>query len=182
MLMLAGGEVRANPHVWVRAAMTFSFADGRVDSVTFSWTFDHFYSAHGIGTYDTDRDGVLNAVEVERLRVETFDPLADADYHVHFWTGGQRLDLPGADRFAARIDDRYLVYEFSLPVTPTVDPKTDTVSVNLHDPKTRVDFRLADSSFLLVQGTMPDDCRFRIRRGAAALSGGTRSVTLDCGG
>ena len=73
---LAAAEARANPDVWVETTIAVAFDDQRVSGLEFSWIFDDFYSARTVQTYDLDRDGALNPLEVKNLRAETFDPLS----------------------------------------------------------------------------------------------------------
>ena len=182
ILALAAAEARANPDVWVTAAMTFSFEDRKVNRLAFSWSFDEFYSAHAIRTHDADRDGTLDAAEVAALRAETFDPLAGADYHVHVWAGDAKREGHRAEGFTAKAEGERLVYAFSLPLAPPVDPRDAAVTVSLFDPDTVVDFRLAEEAFLLVSGEMAAGCGFRVARGEGAQAGHPQPVTLACGG
>ena len=180
--LLAATEARANPDVWVETTITVAFDDQRVGGLDFSWAFDDFYSAHTIQTYDLDRDGTLNPLEVRNLRSETFDPLSPADYFVHIWSGEEQYDGIDVDRFAARIEQARLVYEFTVGVTPPLDPKAKPVSVSLFDRENFVDFSFSDSPFLLVSGEMAPGCKFRIARGKGAQSGHPQPVTLACDG
>lgn len=172
---------QANPDVWVTTAVTFEFADHRLSALTFVWRFDDYYSSRGILTYDTDRDGTLGPVEVERLRAESFDALSRFEYYVHLWVGAEKRGGLEVGRFTARIDGDTLVYEFSTPVRPPAGPGAP-VTVSLFDEETVVDFRLAKSDFLLVKGSMEAGCKFRLARGTGAQSGHRQPVTLDCGG
>ena len=181
-LVLAAAPAHANPDVWVRAAMTVAFEDRKVSELAFTWRFDDFFSAHAIGTYDADRDGTLEPAETDRLRAETFDPLAGADYHVHVWAAGGRREAHRVERFAARIEESRLVYAFSVPLAPPADPHDAPVTVSLHDPETVVDFRRSESGFLLVGGEMAAGCDFRVARGSGAQSGHPQPVTLSCEG
>ena len=179
---LAANEARANPDVWVETTITVAFDNQRVGGLDFSWAFDEFYSAHTIQTYDLDGDGTLNSVEVKNLRAETFDPLSPADYFVHIWSGEEKHEGVHVDRFAARIERARLVYEFSVGLTPSLDPRTEPVIVSLFDRENFVDFRFSDSPFLLVSGEMAPGCKFRIARGKGAQSGHSQPVTLACDG
>ena len=181
-LSLAAMPARANPHVWVEAGMTFELQDHRVKGLTFMWRFDEYYSSHTIRTYDLDRDGSLAPVEMKALRTETFDPLARFDYHVHVWAGGENREGHEIDRFTARIEEKRLVCEFSIPVTPPADPGEDSMIVSLFDPENVVDFQFAKSNFLLVDGEVKAGCKFRIARGTGEQSGHPQPVTLTCGG
>ena len=180
--LLAAAEARANPDVWVETTLTVAFDDQRVSGLEFSWTFDDFYSAHTIQTYDLDGDGTLNSLEVRNLRTETFDPLAPADYFVHIWSGEEQQQVHNVDRFAARIEQAQLVYEFSVDVTPPLDPTVEAVAVSLFDRENFVDFSFSDGHFLLVSGEMTPGCKFRIARGKGAQSGHPQPVTLACEG
>lgn len=179
---LAAGEARANPDVWVETTIAVAFDDEWVSRLTFSWAFDDFYSAHTIRTYDLDRDGMFNALESMTLRSETFDPLSGAGYHVHVWSGDEKRRDIGVDDFEARIEDTTLVYAFSVPLAPPLDPQKGPVTVSLFDRENFVDFNFRDSDFLLVSGAMGAGCKFRVARGEGAQSGHPRPVTLACEG
>ena len=179
---LAATEARANPHVWVETTIAVAFDDRRVSGLTFSWAFDDFYSAHAIRTYDLDGDDALNPLEAGKLRAETFDPLSGAGYHVHVWSGDAKRRGVDVDYFEARIEDATLVYAFSVPLAPPLDPTSGPVTVSLFDPENVVDFSFPDSDFLLVSGAMGPGCTFRVARGTGAQSGHPRPVTLACKG
>ena len=181
-MSLAATEARANPDVWVEATIIVTFDDQRVSGLEFSWIFDDFYSARTVQTYDLDRDGAVNPLEVKNLRAETFDPLSPADYFVHIWSGDEKRQGHDADRFSARIEETKLIYEFSVALTPPLDPKEAPVTVSLFDRDNAVDFSFSDSPFLLVSGEMTPGCTFSVARGKGAQSGHPQPVTLACEG
>ena len=179
---LAATETRANPDVWVETTITVAVDERRVGGLDFSWTFDDFYSALTIQTYDLDGDGTLNPLEVRNLRAETFDPLSPADYFVHIWSGEEKQYGFDVDRFGARIEQGQLVYEFSVDLAPPLDPQAKPVTFSLFDGEIFVDFSFSESPFLLVSGEMTPGCKFRVARGTGAQSGHPRPVTLACDG
>ena len=181
-LSLAATPALANPHVWVESRITFELEDHRVEALTFAWRFDDFYSSHAIRTHDLDGDGALGPEEVRSLRADSFDPLARFDYHVHVWVGDGRREGHEVDRFSARVEDKRLVLEFSVPVAPPADPGEGPVVVSLFDSGNEVDFRFAESNFVLADGEVETGCRFRVARGRGEQSGHPRPVTLTCGG
>ena len=150
-MSLAATEARANPDAWVEATIIVAFDNQRVSGLEFSWAFDDFYSARTIQTYDLDRDGTLNPLEAKNLRAETFDPLSPADYFVHIWSGDEKRQGHDVDRFTARIEETKLVFEFSVALTPPLDPKEAPVTVSLFDRDNFVDFSFSDSPFLLAR-------------------------------
>ena len=179
---MASAEARANPDVWVETTITVAFDEQRVSGLGFSWAFDDFYSARTIQTYDLDGDGTLNSLEVRNLRAETFDPLSPADYFIHVWSGEEKREGHDVDWFAAIVEEKRLVYEFALALSPPLDPTHKPVTVSLFDPEVFVDFNFADSAFLLVSGEMTPGCAFSIARGKGAQSGHPQPVTLACEG
>ena len=179
---LGATEAHANPDVWVESTITVAFDQQRVSGLEFSWSFDDFYSAHAIRTYDLDRDGALNPLESRNLRAEAFDPLSSDGYFVHVWSGEEGHEGLVVDRFAARIEESQLVYEFFVTLAPPLDPKDQPVRISLFDLDNFVDFNFADSAFLLVSGEMTPGCRFSVARGKGAQSGHPRPVTLACEG
>ena len=181
-LSLTATHALANPHVWVETRITFELEDHRVEGLRFEWRFDDFYSSHAIRTHDADGDGALGTEEIRALRTEEFDPLARFHYYVHVWVGEERREGLEVDRFSARVEDKRLVYEFSMPVVPPADPGERPVVVSVFDRENEVDFRFAESEFLLADGAVNSGCRFRVARGRGEQSGHPRPVTLTCGG
>ena len=181
-LSLTATQALANPHVWVETRITFELEDHRVEGLRFSWRFDDFFSSHTIRTHDVDGDGALGPEEVRALRSNAFDPLARFDYYVHVWVGEERREGHEVDRFSARVEDKRLVCEFSMPVTPPADPGERPVVVSVFDRENEVDFRFADTEFLFADGEVKTGCRFRVARGRGEQSGHPRPVALECGG
>ena len=182
VLSLTAAPALANPHVWVETRITFELDDHRVEGLRFEWRFDDFYSSHAIRTHDLDGDGALGTEEIRALRTEEFDPLARFDHYVHVWVGDARREGHEVDRFSARVEDKRLVYEFSVPVTPPADLGEGPVVVSVFDRANEVDFQFADTEFLLADGEVKPGCRFRVARGRGEQSGHPRPVTLECGG
>ncbi len=180
--LLAAPRARANPHVWVEVWMTYEFEDYRVKGLAFTWRFDEFYSSHTIKSYDRDGDGLLTRPEIRALRIGTFDPLGESDYHAHVWAAGSKREGHEINRFTARIVEKRLVIEFSFPVTPSADPSKDPVVVSLLDPKNVLDFGFAPAGFLRVMGALKPGCKFTVARGKDEQAGHPRIVTLRCGG
>ena len=173
--------VHANPDVWVRAGATYHFEDRKVSAITFEWRFDAYFSSRTIQTYDRDKNGVLEAAEIDRLRGEAFEPLGKFDYYVHIWDGEKKRDSPQIEAFDAAIDDQILVYRFRVRLTPAANPAVEKIIASLYDHNIVVDFRLLQKNFLLVDGAMDPDCKFRIARGKGAQAGHTQPITLSCG-
>ncbi len=179
--LAAPPPARANPHVWVEAWVVFEFEDYRLKGLAFTWRFDEYYSSHTIQSYDRDGDGFIVRPEMRVLRAGMFDPLGESDYHVHVWAGGVKRQGHEIDRFTARIVEKRLVIDFSVPVAPPADPSEDPVVVSLLDHKNEVDFGFAPTGFLRVMGALKPGCKFTVALGKGEQAGHPRPVTLKCG-
>ena len=182
IFVISGGpRANANPDVWVKAGIAYRVEDNNVIGLSFTWQFDEYFSSRAIRSFDSDRSGVLEPKEIKRLRVAAFDPLARFDYYVHIWVTGEKRENLTVEDFGAAIDGAYLVYRFTVVLTPPADPKVGAVVTSLYDKNTVVDFRFFEDDFLLVEGAMEAGCKFRIARGKGAQSGHPQPVSLTCG-
>lgn len=181
VLVLLAERGQANPDVWVRASMTFHFADEHITSLSYRWAFDEYYSSRNIGIFDANQNGRFEADETDLLRRETFDRLKKYGYYLHLWQGESEYPISDPTSFAASIDNTSLVFEFQVLLNPPVDPRQAPVIVSMNDREYVVDYKFVKQKFLLVDGIMPDDCKFRLKRGKGAQAGHPQLVTLSCG-
>jgi ABC-type uncharacterized transport system substrate-binding protein len=182
IFVLFSTDARANPDVWVKAAVTYKFQGEKLASVGFEWRFDEYFSTQTIRTYDANQNGTLEANEIERLHREVFEPLKKFEYYVHVWVGQEKRQISAADGFSAAIDNANLIYRFNVPLAAAADPVADEVIVSLRDKETVVDFRLHEKNFILVEGGLRPDCKFKIGRGKGAQTGHAQPISLKCGG
>ncbi len=83
--------------------------------------------------------------------------------------------------FTANVDNNRLVYRFTMALTPPADPGSGAVVASLYDKTYHVDFKFKKQKFILIEGAMPPNCKFQIKRGSGAMSGHRQPVTLRCG-
>ena len=138
-------------------------------------------SAKGVFPASIASAGAFGPAEVQALRTDSFDPLARFDYYVHIWVGEERREGRRVDRFSAKVEDKRLVYEFSMPVAPPADPGEEPVVVSVFDRANEVAFRFAASDFLRVDGEVRAGCRFRVAHGRGEQSGHPQPATFECG-
>ena len=171
----------ANPDVWIQAGLTYRIEDGKVTGLSYDWAFDEFFSSRTIASFDANGDGELEAAEIERLRHETFDPLAEFGYFVHVWEGDEKRNELEIETFIASVENGLLIFRFTVALSPPADPGASEFIAILNDESIFVDFQFREKEFLLVQGVMEPGCKFRIARGRDAQSGHRQPVTLYCG-
>ena len=129
----------AHPHMWIDAGVDLE-VDGRgVSAIDVEWTFDEFSSADLIFSFDENLDGALSRAEIATIRSDAFAHLHRVDYFLVAFAGSDRLEMPAADEFTARIDDGRLVYVFRVPVRIGWDRMEDLV-VGHFDQSYYIDF------------------------------------------
>ena len=181
ILLALAGPADANPDVWVKVSLTYHIADDRVTGLSYRWRFDEYFSSRNIEIYDVNDNGHFDDNEIDQLRRESFDPLAQNGYHVHVWHGEAAYSGLDAGKFTASTDNTALVYEFHLALQPAAELSAGPVSASLLDRENVIDCRFVKQNFLLVDGNMPAGCKFQLRRGKGSRAGHPQVVTLECG-
>ncbi len=138
LLLLPSVSV-AHPHMWIDAGVDLEVDGGGVAAVDVEWTFDEFSSADLIFSFDENLDGALSRAEIATIRSDAFAHLHQVDYFLVAFAGSDRLEMPAADEFTARIDDGRLVYVFRVPVRIGWDRMEDLV-VGHFDQSYYIDF------------------------------------------
>jgi ABC-type uncharacterized transport system substrate-binding protein len=139
LLVLFPAALAAHPHLWIDGTVALSLDGDGIRAITISWLFDEFNSADMIFSFDENLDGELSQSEVDAIRVNAFEHLVQSDYFTIAFSGAQRLSLPAAENFTARIEDGLLVYEFELPLRVGWNQVDDTV-IALFDSSYFIDF------------------------------------------
>ena len=174
------GHIYANPDVWIKARITYYFEDHLVTQINYIWNFDDFFSSRTIEKYDSNSDGIFQSEESLLLRREIFDPLSQFNYHVNIWKEGEKIKKIVVKNFKARIETKKLVFDFTVPMMPSVNPTESSLINSLFDKKSVLDFSLFKKKFLRVKGFMRSDCKFQIRRGKRSQNF-SQFITLKCG-
>ena len=173
------GFIYANPDVWIKARITYYFEDHLVTQLNYEWSFDDFFSSQIIVNYDVNNDGIFQSEELVLLRREIFDPLSQFNYHVNIWKEGEKIKKIVVKNFKARIETKKLVFDFTVPMMPSVNPTESPLINSLFDKKSVLDFSLFKKKFLRVKGFMRSDCKFQIRRGKRSQNF-SQFITLKC--
>ncbi|MFW6291474.1 MAG: DUF1007 family protein, partial [Spirochaetota bacterium] len=138
-LLLVTALSEAHPHMWIDAGVDLEVDGGGIAAVDVEWTFDEFSSADLIFSFDENLDGSLSRREIATFRSDAFAHLHQVDYFLVAFAGSDRLEMPAADEFTARIEDGRLVYVFRVPVRISWDRMEDLV-VGHFDQSYYIDF------------------------------------------
>lgn len=163
LLLLAGASpAGAHPHVWIDAAVTLSFKDGRIVAVRQEWTFDEVFGTAIIDQFDRNKDKKFDAQELAALEQGAFANLREFNYFTHLSVDDRDVPSKAVTGFTARVDKGKLVYSFTVPVEPGVDPLKSRVVLGLYDPSYFVDVQVGDRSTVKYEGNGAMDCRTQL--------------------
>ncbi|MBL8706216.1 MAG: DUF1007 family protein [Rhodospirillales bacterium] len=159
-LLLAGASsAGAHPHVWIEAVVTFAFKDGRIVAIRQEWTFDEVFGDSIIGQFDANKDKKFDARELAALEQGAFANLREFDYFSHLSVDDKAVPTKTVTGFAARVEKGRLVYSFTLPVEPGLDPLKGRVALGLYDPSYFVDVQTGGRAGVKYEGIGAMDCR-----------------------
>ena len=126
----------AHPHLFIDGTVGFLFrADGRVDGVRITWTYDAFTSLALFQQLDldADRDGVFDDADRAAIVAHMTDWPAGFDGNVHLDREGRRIALGQPENGEAWHVDYQVSVAFDLPVVEPVDAKSG-IRLRLYDP------------------------------------------------
>ncbi len=158
---------QAHPHVWLDNVTTFQLAHGRIVAIRLRWTFDEIFGGSIIGQFDRNRNKRFEPQELEALKKGAFDNLAAYGWFTHLTVDGKRVPVKAVTGFAAAIENGRLVYQFTVPVDPPVDPRAAKVVLGIYDPEFFVDIEIGGRESVRYEGLNGMDCRTTVAENPA---------------
>ncbi|PTE20430.1 hypothetical protein C5F48_17495 [Cereibacter changlensis JA139] len=135
-LALSAGPVLAHPHVFVDASAAFVFDGDSLTELRITWLYDAFTTLvlYDQLDLDHDRDGKLDAQDLERVAHGETDWPPEYEGDTYLWVGGvkQPLGRP-ANGVARMVGDRVEV-SFDLPLAEARATEGLRASLKLYDP------------------------------------------------
>jgi len=108
----------ADADVAILASLTVSFDDrGRFAAIHEKWTFGYDYSATARVQLDTDGNGVLDQIELDKAPNETLSWIGGFDYFTRITEDGQPVPRGPAEDVGVAFQAGRMVFEFTLPLT-----------------------------------------------------------------
>ena len=134
----------AHPHVFVDNRVSFGFADGKVTSVGMHWQFDEIFSDELLLTFDADGDGAFDELESNALAEGVLPNLEQFHYFTYVYLNGKLLDPIAPAQFVASAVDRVVSFRMEVPLPQPVDPKTQSLALEVNDREYYVAIELAE--------------------------------------
>ncbi len=132
-LAVPGGAARAHPHVWIDATVNLVFKAKKVAAMNVTWVFDEVYSAATIADFGKHQKGRMDEGELKGLVGESDKSLANYSYFTYLQIDGKRRRVAAVEDFTAAVKGGRLVYRFTVPVAPPVDPVRQRFEFLLYD-------------------------------------------------
>jgi ABC-type uncharacterized transport system substrate-binding protein len=150
---------RAHPHVWIGADVALQFKDKKIDAMKITWVFDDVFTESTIEDFGKKERGKIDASELEQLVMASTKSLKNYSYFTHLQIDGKRQTVDEVQDFTAEIADGLLVYHFTVPVDPPVDPRTQPFEFLLYDETYYVYLAMAKGHKVTYDGDAPAGCK-----------------------
>ncbi|MCW5729221.1 MAG: DUF1007 family protein [Alphaproteobacteria bacterium] len=155
----AARPAAAHPHVWIDADLSFVVRDGKVRALDIVWRFDEFFSAQMLLDFDRNRDGRLDAAELQALSRQTQASLGEYSFFTHIRHGERRQAVREVNGFRVEVEKGSVVYRFTVPLEEPADPRRSPLVVGLYDETYFVDIALDGKRGLRLDGERIPGCR-----------------------
>jgi ABC-type uncharacterized transport system substrate-binding protein len=162
--VFAAGPAFAHPHVWIemRSAVNLD-ANGNVDAIAVTWTFDEFYSQFATDGLDRNKNKKLDAAELQDLANTYAKNLKEYRYFTFIEVGGKLADVGVPAKPSATFDKGQLTFSFSLPLAKAIDPAATKIRYSSFDPTYYIDIEPVDSKAVIFSGTSRPGCSVALK-------------------
>ncbi|HUC60325.1 MAG TPA: DUF1007 family protein [Alphaproteobacteria bacterium] len=152
---------RAHPHVWIDNSVVVRFEHAKIAALDVSWVFDEFYSADTIQDFDEGHKGTLDQAELGKLAATGVKSLKGYNYFSYLYLDGKKTPVASVTHFAVGLEKNILVYRFTIPVSPPIDPKARKFAFAIYDDSYFVDIEPAKTNPVTFAGDVPKGCAAR---------------------
>lgn len=136
-LALSAGSASAHPHVFVDAGGAFLFdAAGRLEGVRISWLYDAFttLSLYETLDLDKDRDGALNAADLEKIKQGETNWPPEYEGDTYLWIDSEEQRLSRPENATVWMEDDRVGVAFDLYLDAPREVSGKAASLKLYDP------------------------------------------------
>lgn len=114
-LLCVPSSLFSHPHMFIDSEVTFVFEEEEMQGFWIKWAFDEMFTASIRLDYDFNRDGSFSAEEVEAIRNNAFQNLANYNYFTTVYRGEDRYKVEDVSNFSAHLENDRLIYRFFVP-------------------------------------------------------------------
>lgn len=179
---LATVPASAHPHVFIDMRSSVSFnAQGAVDAIGISWTFDEFYTQFTTDGIDRNGNKKFDPAELQELANSYVKNLKEYRYFTYVELDGKLAETETPTNARAVINKGQLTFVFRLPFAKPVDPASVKIRYTSFDPTYYIDIAPTGKDTVSFVGGAPKTCSHALRKvdttrpGALALA---RSIKM----
>jgi ABC-type uncharacterized transport system substrate-binding protein len=155
----------AHPHVWIDMRSSVNFNDkGAIDAIGVAWTFDEFYSQFATDGLDKNKNGKLDAGELQELATTYAKNLKEYQYFTFVQTDGKAAETGQPTNAKAVFNNGQLTFAFRLPLKAAVDPAAQKLTFSSFDPTYYIDIAPVAANSVVFTGAAPKACSFALRK------------------
>jgi ABC-type uncharacterized transport system substrate-binding protein len=133
-LILQVPEVHAHPHVFIVQRLNVVFDQKGLAGIKVRWEFDDMFASMIAEDHDANRDGILEANEIQTVKEKAFSFIAEQSYFIFIKIDNTPFKVQFITDFNAILKDKKLVYEFLIPCHVTATPHPKKITVASYDP------------------------------------------------
>jgi ABC-type uncharacterized transport system substrate-binding protein len=133
-LLLPLPAPEAHPHVFIVQRLTLVFDAEGLGGIKVWWKFDDMFASMIAEDHDTNRDGRLEAEEVQSVKENAFAFIITYNYFTFIRIDGRPFDVKFVKDFNAVLEDNRLVYEFFIPCHVTAITAPKKLAIVTYDP------------------------------------------------
>ncbi|KPC54217.1 DUF1007 family protein [Amantichitinum ursilacus] len=157
-LLLGSAPASAHPHVWVTYEVSAVFKNAQLTALRQRWTFDDQFTSAVLGDIGKSKIKTVDRATAAKIRANAFDNLANYQYFQHVNVNGRPINLGAPTDFNVKLKGDQLVYEFSLPLNPPVNPRLVQVTLGLWDSSFFVDYEPDNPKAVTTSGDGANGC------------------------
>jgi ABC-type uncharacterized transport system substrate-binding protein len=133
LVILACVPAETHPHVFVEHSLLIRLSPAGLEGVSVHWTFDEFFSAVLVQSFDRDRNGRLSPEELRSLERDQTEKLSAVAFFVEVRVDGIEVAVRDVRDFRVTVTDERVSYDFFVPLRSPNSARA-TVEVNVEDP------------------------------------------------
>ena len=123
----------AHPHVFIDNTVNFVFDGGKITGFRMTWVFDDVFSDELLTDFDANHDKNFDAAESKKIAATIWPNMQPFHYFTYVWVDKQDLGLILPTDFKASASKGNVTFDFLVPLPKPVDPKTQSLAVEVYD-------------------------------------------------
>jgi ABC-type uncharacterized transport system substrate-binding protein len=127
-------RVAAHPHIFIVQRLNLTFDDKGLAGIGVNWLFDDMFTSMILEDHDRNADGRLEPSEIETIKAQAFDYIAEFNYFVFITIGNRPFTVKFIKDFNASLSDGKLIYEFFIPCHVTAVDTPKKIKISTYDP------------------------------------------------